>query len=98
MILDEVDCMSIYGHHKKHGYGYKENAGHEKTVPKSPGLDAFGRSKTQADGYVYFTAHGKDYLYCASTKIFTQERKTAIGEALCKHENFSGVCFFFFFF
>ena len=54
------------------------------------GLDAFGRSKTQADGYVYFTAHGKDYLYCASTKIFTQERRTAIGEALCKHENFEG--------
>jgi hypothetical protein len=91
---DEVDCMSIYGHHKKHGYGYGYNeqvGGPGDTEPKSPGLDAFGRSKTQADGYVYFTAHGKDYLYCASTKIFTQERRTAIGEALCKHENFEGL-------
>ena len=36
--LDEVDCMSIYGHHKKHGYGYNEQVGGPgDTEPKSPG-------------------------------------------------------------
>jgi len=88
---DENDCMSIYGHKK--GYGYPEFNEHSEkfTIPKLPSHDAFGRSKTQADGYVYFTSHGKDYLYCASPEIFTQERRWAIGEALCKHENFTGL-------
>ena len=39
-VLDEVDCMSIYGHHKKHGYGYGYNeqvGGPGDTEPKSPG-------------------------------------------------------------
>ena len=65
--------------------------GPDKTDPKSPALDAFGRSKTQPDGYVYFTAHGRDYLYCASKEIFTEERRLPIGDALCKHENFEGL-------
>jgi hypothetical protein len=88
---DENDCMSIYGH--KMGQGYSDFNEHSEkfTIPKLPSHDAFGRSKTQADGYVYFTSHGKDYLYCASPEIFTQERRWAIGEALCKHENFTGV-------
>ena len=36
--VDENDCMSIYGHHKKHGYGYNEQVGGPgDTEPKSPG-------------------------------------------------------------
>ena len=60
---DENDCMSIYGH--KMGQGYSDFNEHSEkfTIPKLPSHDAFGRSKTQADGYVYFTSHGKDYLY-----------------------------------
>lgn len=76
---DEVDCMSIHGQ-KKYGSGLH-----------LPALDPFGRTKTQSDGYVYFTAHGQEYLYCASPKIFTQDRLQFIGQALCKHEHFSSL-------
>ena len=58
------------------------------TLPSNPTLDAFGRTKTQREGYLYFTAHGKEFLYCASPKIFTPDRLTVMGQALCKHENF----------
>ena len=60
---DENDCMSIYGHKKGYGYGEASDPSEKTTIPKLPSHDAFGRSKTQADGYVYFTSHGKDYLY-----------------------------------
>lgn len=78
---DEVDCISINAA-KTYGYNKK---------PALPSVDPFGRSKSQAEGFVYFTAHGKDFLYCASKKIFTSNRLTAIGKALCKHEGFSGL-------
>jgi hypothetical protein len=81
---DENDCMSIFS---VHSYSY----GKTELKPGLPSSDAFGRSETHSDGYVYFTAHGKNYLYCASKKIFTDERKVFIGEALCKHENFVGL-------
>ena len=58
------------------------------TLPSNPTLDAFGRTKTHREGYLYFTAHGKEFLYCASPKIFTPDRLTVMGKALCKHENF----------
>ena len=80
---DELDCMSIFSSNLKFYSG--------SDLSSLPPLDAFGRSKTQSEGLVYFTAHGKDYLYCASIKIFTQDRLEFIGQALCAHENFSGL-------
>ena len=77
---DEVDCMSISS---KTYFGLEQ--------PKIPELDAFGRSKTKHSGYVYFNAHGQDYLYCASPWIFTEDKLLVIGDVLCKHENFEGV-------
>ena len=50
--LDEVDCMSIYGHHKKHGYGYNEQVGGPgDTEPKSPGklINKFSQITTDLD-------------------------------------------------
>jgi len=76
---DEADCMSIFP---------TVRDGSNTVVPT---LDSFGRSKSRSEGYVSFTAHGQDYLYCASLQIFTQELKNSIGQALCKHENFSGL-------
>ena len=62
---DEVDCVSIFGH-KKHyddyskvpSLGYTNN-----TLPQNPTLDAFGRATSQREGYLYFTAHGRQFLY-----------------------------------
>ena len=65
---DEFDCISIFGH-KKHNYdnyyskvpnyGYTTN----NNLPQDPTLDAFGRETSQREGYLYFTAHGRQFLY-----------------------------------
>ena len=70
---DELDCMSISS---------KLHYGEER--PKNPEMDAFGRSKTKASGYVYFNAYGQDFLYCASPWVFTGNL-SAIGKVHYQH-------------
>ena len=65
---DEVDCVSIFGHRNYNYDGYYSNVPNygystNNTLPQNPTLDAFGRATSQREGYLYFTAHGRQFLY-----------------------------------
>merc|ERR1711997_782382 len=59
--------------------------------------DAFGRFASKSMGYLYFTMHGRSFLYCADPAYFThpahpayfidEEKKKIIGKAICLAEN-----------
>jgi len=74
---DESDCTAISG------AGDAANG----LLPK----DAFGRFQSQAQGYLYVVLHGRTFLYCANPNIFNENTKDALGDALCKFENYQGL-------
>ena len=64
-------------------------------------LDQFGRPLTVAQGYLYFISHGKQYLYCASKEIFTENLMSQVNilKPICfravdklRNSGIEGVC------
>jgi hypothetical protein len=78
---DESDCMNIWPSLKH------SNSISTSEIEKMP-EDAFGRCASKSMGYLYFTMHGRSFLYCADPAYFIdEEKKKIIGKAICLAEN-----------
>ena len=71
---DELDCVHIWPGALSLG---SENR-----------RDPFGRYLTNHEGYVYFVAFGRKYLYCAGKHTWTVEHRQDYGRIICKNEGF----------
>jgi len=53
--------------------------------------DAFGRIKSQSEGFMLVIINGRPFVYCANPVQFTKEIMDRVGEVLCKAEGFEGI-------